>query len=54
MRPPVLCAEELAEDTAARKARKDRYRKQFHNEVWEDRFDFIELTPEPRSSEFAP
>src|ERR1043166_8848953 len=46
MRPPVLCAEALAEHKIATKARKDTHRKPFHNEVWKDRFDFIEFTPE--------
>jgi hypothetical protein len=34
-------------------AKKDTCRIPLHNKVWKERFDFIELTPGPRSSGFA-
>ena len=47
IRPPVLCASVLVENKSnVVRARKDTYRMLFHNKVWKDRFDFIELTPE--------
>jgi hypothetical protein len=47
IRPPVLCAGTFVENrNIVVKARKDTCRMLFHNKVWKDRFEFIELTPE--------
>jgi hypothetical protein len=46
MRPPVLCAKSEGAPSAATKVKTDTCRILFHNKVWKDRFDFIELTPE--------
>src|SRR5215470_8393082 len=54
MRPPVLCAKRVGEQRSTTETKKDACRMLFHNDMWKDRFDSIELTPEPRSSEFTP
>src|SRR5215475_6321950 len=54
MRPPVLCAKRGGKQRTTMDRKEDTGRMLFHKNMWKGRFDFIELTPEPRSSKSAP